>query len=535
MSKFAFAKGAPGLALGGVAAAAAIAVGLYVSGSLFPETAPVQELPPQTQPEPQPEAAAPRTTEVPQTDQAVAVPEPEPIAEAPEPVAEDTQSAPEEEPTVAVSPVVEDAVETAEGPGDTTPEPQAAPTPRFDIVRVAPDGSTLVAGSALGAEIVRILLDGAEVGTATVDRVGKFVAFLDLPNSDQPRVVSLLSEGELGAVESRDQVILAPSVRVAAQEPAAETPPARIDDGTPPEVETESAPADVIAMAEPVAEPELNPLPAPDTGAAAPSVADTAQEPSAAEPAAPQVAPQVAQDVAEPVQTAPDVQDSGPSAVVQADTLDVQTSSPQALPSQVSRVQPPATPDTIQPQDAAAPEAPAVILSTEAGIEVLQSAGAAPQALDQIALDAITYEDAGAVALAGRGTADEFVRVYIDNEPVLTTEITPDGRWRADLPDVDSGTYTLRVDAVNREGTVTSRVESPFLREDPVLLAQAIERGEASATVQVVTVQPGNTLWAIARDRYGEGPAYVRVFEANRDRIRDPDLIYPGQVFSIPD
>ncbi|MEN8660411.1 MAG: LysM peptidoglycan-binding domain-containing protein, partial [Marivita sp.] len=50
-----------------------------------------------------------------------------------------------------------------------------------------------------------------------------------------------------------------------------------------------------------------------------------------------------------------------------------------------------------------------------------------------------------------------------------------------------------------------------------------------------VTVQPGNTLWAIARDRYGEGPAYVKVFEANRDRIRDPDLIYPGQVFSIPD
>ena len=56
-----------------------------------------------------------------------------------------------------------------------------------------------------------------------------------------------------------------------------------------------------------------------------------------------------------------------------------------------------------------------------------------------------------------------------------------------------------------------------------------------AAVVQVVTVQPGNTLWAIARDRYGSGPAYVKVFEANRDRIRDPDLIYPGQVFSIPD
>ncbi len=50
-----------------------------------------------------------------------------------------------------------------------------------------------------------------------------------------------------------------------------------------------------------------------------------------------------------------------------------------------------------------------------------------------------------------------------------------------------------------------------------------------------MTVQPGNTLWAIARESYGEGPLFVRVFEANRDRIRDPDLIYPGQIFEIPE
>ena len=93
----------------------------------------------------------------------------------------------------------------------------------------------------------------------------------------------------------------------------------------------------------------------------------------------------------------------------------------------------------------------------------------------------------------------------------------------------------LRVDAVDASGDVTSRVESPFRREDPVVLSQAADRSEGPSVVRVVTVQPGNTLWAIARDRYGEGPSYVKLFEANRDRIRDPDLIYPGQVFSIPD
>lgn len=50
-----------------------------------------------------------------------------------------------------------------------------------------------------------------------------------------------------------------------------------------------------------------------------------------------------------------------------------------------------------------------------------------------------------------------------------------------------------------------------------------------------VTVQPGFTLWGIAQERYGDGVLYVQVFEANRDKIKNPDLIYPGQVFSVPE
>lgn len=49
-----------------------------------------------------------------------------------------------------------------------------------------------------------------------------------------------------------------------------------------------------------------------------------------------------------------------------------------------------------------------------------------------------------------------------------------------------------------------------------------------------ITVQPGFTLWQIARERFGDGVLYVKVYDANRDQIRDPDLIYPGQVFTIP-
>ena len=50
----------------------------------------------------------------------------------------------------------------------------------------------------------------------------------------------------------------------------------------------------------------------------------------------------------------------------------------------------------------------------------------------------------------------------------------------------------------------------------------------------LVIVQPGNSLWRIARRTYGGGIRYVMIYEANRDQIRDPDLIYPGQIFVLP-
>ncbi|MFV2001670.1 MAG: LysM peptidoglycan-binding domain-containing protein [Paracoccaceae bacterium] len=182
------------------------------------------------------------------------------------------------------------------------------------------------------------------------------------------------------------------------------------------------------------------------------------------------------------------------------------------------------------------PTQPTVLLATEEGIEVLQPGGASPEVLDTIALDSISYDPAGDVVLAGRGTGSGFVRVYLNNTPIKTLRIQEDGRWRAPLPEVDTGVYTLRIDEVSDDGTVLSRVETPFKREEPSLLAgiTAGEAPEQGIRLTQVTVQRGNTLWGIASKTYGKGILYVRVFEANHDRIRDPDLIYPGQVFTIP-
>ncbi|WP_298861882.1 LysM peptidoglycan-binding domain-containing protein [uncultured Sulfitobacter sp.] len=179
-------------------------------------------------------------------------------------------------------------------------------------------------------------------------------------------------------------------------------------------------------------------------------------------------------------------------------------------------------------QETAEPPRIAVLKSDAEGVSLLN-----PVVASEVALDTIGYSDLGEVQLTGRAKPDTAkVRVYLDNQSVISLPVDADGRWRGDLPNVDEGVYTLRVDEVNAQGTVSSRVETPFKRESAAVLAQAV--AGIDGPIKSITVQAGATLWAIARDRYGDGTLYLRVVEANGDTIRNPDLIYPGQVFDLP-
>lgn len=48
------------------------------------------------------------------------------------------------------------------------------------------------------------------------------------------------------------------------------------------------------------------------------------------------------------------------------------------------------------------------------------------------------------------------------------------------------------------------------------------------------TVAPGDTLWAVAEKVYGDGSRYTEIFEANKPMLKDPDMIFPGQVLRCP-
>lgn len=191
---------------------------------------------------------------------------------------------------------------------------------------------------------------------------------------------------------------------------------------------------------------------------------------------------------------------------------------------------------------------PTLLVSEPQGVRVLtpsgaQGAGALPKSRS-VVIDTISYSIAGDVSLTGRGIASGdaagsgAVQLYLDNRPIATAPVLADGGWRIALPpEVDRGVYTLRLDQLSETGTVISRIESHFKREAPEQVAALLGPGQriAGGDLAVRTVQPGNTLWAIARERYGEGLLYVHVYEANSDLIRDPDLIYPGQIFELPE
>ena len=179
-------------------------------------------------------------------------------------------------------------------------------------------------------------------------------------------------------------------------------------------------------------------------------------------------------------------------------------------------------------------EKPTILLADNEGVKVVQGR-VGPTVMTDVLFDTINYSKDGGVAVTGRGSPDSIVRFYLDNSPVTSTAVDQTGYWSADLSDVEAGVYTLRLDQLDQSGKVSSRIESPFKREDRNVLADQMKDIASPARINVITVQPGNTLWAISRERYGRGILYVQVFDANKDKIRNPDLIYPGQIFDLPD
>ncbi|PXA88393.1 peptidase M23, partial [Nostoc sp. 3335mG] len=87
------------------------------------------------------------------------------------------------------------------------------------------------------------------------------------------------------------------------------------------------------------------------------------------------------------------------------------------------------------------------------------------------------------------------------------------------------------------EGTATADVPAAAPEPSvPTMVAVAIGGPDAKRFASgKAIIRRGDNLWTIARRTYGEGIKYTTIYEANTGQIRDPDRIYPGQVFDLPD
>lgn len=77
----------------------------------------------------------------------------------------------------------------------------------------------------------------------------------------------------------------------------------------------------------------------------------------------------------------------------------------------------------------------------------------------------------------------------------------------------------------------------PEIKEMAVLPAPAPAQQAGAVFVPEIStakITRGDNLWQISRRTYGNGQRYTVIYDANQDQIRDPDLIYPGQIFVLP-
>ncbi|MBR4126568.1 MAG: LysM peptidoglycan-binding domain-containing protein [Alphaproteobacteria bacterium] len=175
------------------------------------------------------------------------------------------------------------------------------------------------------------------------------------------------------------------------------------------------------------------------------------------------------------------------------------------------------------PEPKNAGQALAVMMSPDAQqVEVLQAP--VPQVEAEIDIRSVNYVN-NAFVINGTVRDSGRINVYLDN--LFLGNVTaeqPDWLLRVSKRLQEGKKYQIRADKVDARGKVIARIEVPF----------EMEKGLDKTKRRHIRVIKGDCLWAIAKQLYGSGFAYVTIYQANKNQIKNPDLIYPNQVFVLP-
>ena len=126
-----------------------------------------------------------------------------------------------------------------------------------------------------------------------------------------------------------------------------------------------------------------------------------------------------------------------------------------------------------------------------------------------------------------------------DNEEDASKKLTQH------IEEDNPGIKNLQVEVVDGVATIKGETEDPSALEKAILMAgnamgiEEVRADEVSAPTQTIEVQyyeieKGDSLWKIAKNFYGDGNKYTKIFDANREVIQDADKIFPGQKIRIP-
>jgi nucleoid-associated protein YgaU len=370
---------------------------------------------------------------------------------------------------------------TAPATPDADAKPAAVIAPTFDVVRVEHDGSVVIAGKAAPNATVEIVNGSVVLGQTVAGPEGTFAIVLDDPLKPGNYQIVLRSTAP-------DKVV------AASEQTAVISVPEKAGGQVLAMVEEPGKPAALLTVPEPEKKPEA-PAATGQTATEAPGAEAPAEEVAAA-PAATTPAPAT--------ETTPVKPAIGPTVVVEA-------------------------------------------------VEI----------------------DGSKIFVAGLTDAGRKVRAYANDIVLGEAFASPDGHFLVEATrDIPVGQYTIRVDALESDGVkVVARAAVPFEREpgesiaavapDATKPAETAPAGEAAkaetpaapaasaaapaAAVPervapklqhadgAVIIRRGDSLWRISRRVYGHGIRYSTIYLANQEQISDPDRIWPGQVFKVPE
>ena len=138
--------------------------------------------------------------------------------------------------------------------------------------------------------------------------------------------------------------------------------------------------------------------------------------------------------------------------------------------------------------------------------------------------DNARIEPNGDAVIAGRAAPDAIVELLRNGEPHDRAVADQSGQFVMVPPRLLPGDYDL---------TLRSR-RLPHATAAALLLDRGSPPTVAVPKIATTIVSAGDSLWCISRVTYGAGMQYAVVYKANRDHIRNPNRIYPGQIFVLP-